>query len=172
MIQHIDLETVLKRTVSELYRDLVTRATGHAVRRGIEEALTGREVGLTVIDFSRVGLVDHSCADEIVAKLLLRAAPRRARHGAFVFRGLSEAHREAIEPVLERHRLAMIVEEGGRLELLGPVAAAPRRAFRALADGACDLMDVARRAGLTLDEAGRAFEELAARRLVPPPYAA
>lgn len=169
MIQHIDLESVLKRTVSELYTDLVTRPTGDAVRRGIEEVLGTAEVGLLVIDFSGVGLVDHSCADEIVAKLLLRGDLADAQPCAFVFRGLAEAHLEAIEPVLERHGLAMIIEGAdGRLGLLGSVSAPSRRVFQALAEGHRDPGEVARRAGLTLAETARALDELAARRLVPP----
>jgi len=75
VINHIDLSTVLRRTVCDLYSDLVTRPTGAAVRDGIEKQLS--ELGdrsLTVIDFSHVGLLDYSCADEIVAKLLMRYA--------------------------------------------------------------------------------------------------
>ena len=73
MINHIDLSSVLRRTVCDLYTDLVTRPTGAAVRDGIEKQLA--ELGdrtLTVIDFSYVGLLDYSCADEIVAKLVPR----------------------------------------------------------------------------------------------------
>ena len=73
MINHIDLSTVLRRTVCDLYSDLVTRPTGAAVRSGIEQLLSEmRDPTLTVIDFTHVGLLDFSCADEIVAKLLLR----------------------------------------------------------------------------------------------------
>ena len=73
MINHIDLTGVLRRTVCDLYSDLVTRPTGAAVRDGIEKQLA--ELGdrsLTVIDFSHVRLLDYSCADEIVAQLLMR----------------------------------------------------------------------------------------------------
>lgn len=73
MINHIDLSSVLRRTVCDLYTDLVTRKTGAAVRDGIEKQLA--DLGartLTIIDFSNVGLLDYSCANEIVAKLLMR----------------------------------------------------------------------------------------------------
>ena len=73
MITHIDVSTVLRRTVCDLYSNLVTRPTGAAVRTEIESQLAGvRGRTLTVIDFSNVNLLDSSCADEIVAKLLLR----------------------------------------------------------------------------------------------------
>ena len=72
MINHIDLGTVLRRTVCDLYSDLVTRPTGAAVRTGIEQQLADTEERtLTIIDFTHVGLLDYSCADEIVAKLLV-----------------------------------------------------------------------------------------------------
>ena len=75
MINHIDLTGVLRRTVCDLYSDLVTRPTGAAVRDGIEKQLADLgERSLTVIDFSHVRLLDYSCADEIVAKLLMRYA--------------------------------------------------------------------------------------------------
>ena len=73
MISHIDVSSVLKRSVCDLYSNLVTRPTGAAVRIGIEHHLD--EIGdksLAVLDFSHVGLLDFSCADEIVAKLLMQ----------------------------------------------------------------------------------------------------
>src|SRR3989442_9459787 len=72
------------------------------------------------MDFTRVGSIDCSCADEIVAKLL------RSRPGVLVLMGISDGHREAIEPVLAGHRLAVLIERpDGTLEAGGaPHAAA------------------------------------------------
>ena len=70
MTHHIDVGSLLRRTVCDLYSNLVTRPTGAAVRKEIEVVLSGlEEPSLTVIDFSQVGLLDFSCAEEIVAKL-------------------------------------------------------------------------------------------------------
>jgi hypothetical protein len=112
----IDLRDMLRRTVSDGYGDLVTRRTGAAVRGGIEQALAGDTDGPpAVIDFSAVRLLDLSCADEIVCKLLLQHGARR-----FLIRGLSPSQRESLEPVLEHHGLAVVVlDASGRLELLG-----------------------------------------------------
>ena len=53
MINHIDLSTVLRRTVCDLFSDLVTRPTGVAVRDALERQLAGsRGPTLTIIDFS------------------------------------------------------------------------------------------------------------------------
>src|SRR5436309_13532095 len=122
------MHAVLQASVSGVYADLVTRPTGRVVRERIEQAIAGREqtdeVTVTRIDFTGVGCIDYSCADEIVAKLL------RDRRVVVVLCGISEGHREAIEPVLAGHGLAALIErrdEGGSgdLEALGaPEAAA------------------------------------------------
>jgi len=132
VIQHIDLQAILRRSVSEVYRDLVTRPTGKAVRTSIEAELrlAADAPVLAVVDFTGVGCVDHSCADEIVAKLLL------AGYGYFVFRGLSDTHRDALEPVLEHHGLIIAVDEGdGRLDLFGAAPEEARAAFQAIQHG-------------------------------------
>src|SRR5688500_10165210 len=135
MITHIDLSSVLRRTVCELYSNLVTRPTGAAVRGEIELQLTElRGRTLTVIDFANVGLLDYSCADEVVAKLLLRYGADDAPGEAyFLFRGLSESHLDAIESVLERHGLAMVLQHAdGGAELMGALTKAERELWRAV----------------------------------------
>jgi hypothetical protein len=115
-VTRIDLGDLLRRTVADGYGDLVTRRTGAAVRCGIEQVLaeSGGQA-LAVIDFSAVRLLDLSCADEIVAKLLRMHGPRR-----FVIRGLSPSQRDALEPVLEHHGLAAVIQGAdGVLDLLG-----------------------------------------------------
>ncbi len=119
----ISLWAILQRTVSDGYTDLVTRRTGVAVRGGIEEELAGTEGEPTFIDFGDVRCLDYSCADEIVAKLVLQ-------HGGwrFFLRGLTPSQKDAIGPVLERHNLAVVsVADGtGRVEFIGPDTEAAR----------------------------------------------
>lgn len=115
------------RTVTSFYSNLVTRPTGRAVRMGVESQIVemhaARPFCLSVLDFTRVRVMDFSCADEIVAKLLLRfAAEDRPAEAYFVARGLQEPHREAVEAVLERHDLLLVAQrDTGRFEMLGPV---------------------------------------------------
>src|SRR3954468_17845439 len=82
MMMHIDVSSVLRQTLScKLYSNLVTRPTGAAVRTQIEALLAeSRERSLTVIDFSHVGMIDFSCADEVIAKLLLRYVAEERGH--------------------------------------------------------------------------------------------
>jgi hypothetical protein len=170
VINHIDLSSVLRRTVCEVYSDLVTRPTGAAVRTQIERQLadvSGRT--LTVIDFSHVGLLDFSCADEVVAKLLLRCeAATPPRELFFVVRGVNDSHLDAIETVLERHGLALVVEVlDGPPALVGAVEDGEKRIWEALClRPARSLREIAQELGLAHDEAARLVESLCRRRLV------
>jgi hypothetical protein len=172
VINHIDLTGVLRRTVCDLYSDLVTRPTGAAVRDGIEKQLA--ELGdrsLTVIDFSHVRLLDYSCADEIVAKLLMRyvraddAPPPRDAY--FVFRGVNESHLDAIETVLERHGLAIVAElDAGSVILIGAVQDEERLVWDTLCRlGKLTALELAQEAGCAGVDAERVLERLFRRRL-------
>jgi hypothetical protein len=170
MITHIDLSSVLRRTVCELYSNLVTRPTGAAVRGEIELQLTElRDRTLTVIDFTNVGLLDFSCADEVVAKLLLRYGADDAPGEAyFLFRGLSESHLDAIESVLERHALALVLQRAdGTAELHGTVTPQEREIWSALYDrGRVSLADLPAALGREDGDAEAAVDGLRHRRLV------
>src|SRR5712692_4820450 len=110
------MHAVLQESVSGVYTDLVTRPTGRVVRERIEQAIAGRagEVTIARMDFAGVGCIDYSCADEIVAKLL------RDRPAVLVLSGITDGHREAIEPVLTGHGLAALIEgPDGTLDILG-----------------------------------------------------
>lgn len=115
-----------------LYSYLVTRQTGRAVRLGIQgrlAELNGRV--LAVVDFREVQLIDFSCADEVVAKLV-RQAGRSARPRAFfLLRGLAEHHVDPVQSALRRQELAVAAErDDGRPLLLGSVSRSPARAWR------------------------------------------
>ena len=174
MINHIDVSSMLRKSVCELYSNLVTRPTGAAVRSEIEQELDRiGDRALTVIDFSHVGLLDFSCADEIVAKLLLQyiATDLPRREVYFVFRGITEAHLEAIEAVLERHKLALVTQRAdGETHLLGILGLEERRAWEIIsqlgAGAVADVADVAERTGLSPDDAERTLDRLWRRRLL------
>ena len=109
MRNHIDVGSALRSAVSENYSNLVTRPTGVAVRVYIEEQIrAATDCSVTEIDFSRVGMMDFSCADEIVAKLVMQ---HESGTPTFVFSGLSESHIEAIDVVLERHGMSLVSHE-------------------------------------------------------------
>ena len=130
----IDVGEVLQRTVTSLYAHLITRPTGRAVRMAIETRLEGAgRRSLSLIDFSEVVLIDFSCADEVVAKLLQKYRDDERHQAFFVFRGVHEPHRDQVEAVLERQGLAAVVEvEEGSWGLLGVHSDRERRAWALL----------------------------------------
>lgn len=163
----IDVGDLVQKTVASLYSHLITRQTGRAVRMAIETQLAGMGArALSLIDLSEVAVLDFSCADEVVAKLV--APPPLAVHADafFVFRGVHEPHRDQIEVVLERQKLAVVAETGeGRFELLGSRSPDEDAAWRVVEERG---MLIAEDVTSVFPEAPRqaALERLVERRLV------
>lgn len=132
----IDVGHLVRRNLASLYSSLVTRPTGQAVRLAIENVLAEEPglVALSIVDLSQVTIIDFSCADEVVAKLLLRFMEKeRPREAFFIFRGIRELHRDPIEVVLERHSLAAVAEtESGDYQLIGSTSWAEEEAWASL----------------------------------------
>jgi hypothetical protein len=169
MMRHIDLSVVLRETVScDLYSNLVTRPTGAAVRAQIEALLRESDRALAVIDFTHVRMIDFSCADEVVAKLLLRySADLPPREAYFIFRGVNDAHWDAIEVVLQQRGLALLVEEETGVELRGELTDGERRAWEVVRRrGQAVAADVAGDMGGDDADAERLLEALHKRRLL------
>lgn len=165
----IELSSLVHRSVANLYSHLVTRPTGQAVRLGIESQIG--EIGalcLSVLDFRDVAVLDYSCADEGVAKLILRYQREdRPADAYFVARGLADHHLEAIEAVLERHGLALVAELEGGPTLLGPVGELEREAWTAVERlGCASAAAVARHLALPGSEVARALGSLVRRRVL------
>jgi hypothetical protein len=124
-----------------------------------------------VIDFSHVGMIDFSCADEVVAKLLLRYVPgeRGNREAYFLFRGVTEDHWDAIEAVLERHSLALVLEsaDGTGAHVGGIVDDRERIAWNKVYElGRAAPADVASALGSPRSDCERLLETLHRRRLL------
>lgn len=149
---------------------LVTRHTGAAVRLLLERQLAALAAGtVAVLDFSRIGVLDRSCADECVAKLLLPlTAETPSRDGYVMVRGVNEGHLDAIEAVLETHGLALVVQfPDGGTHLVGAVSPAERTLWEhvmAHAGGAVD--ELASAVGLVGDEVLPLLDALVRRRLL------
>lgn len=131
----IDVGSLVQRSVASLYAHLVTRPTGRAVRLAIESQLAeAGEPTVSLIDLSEVTILDFSCADEVVAKLLQRyLATDRPREAFFVFRGVQARHRDPMEAALERQELAAVAQrEDGLFELVGARTPDEHRAWSEL----------------------------------------
>lgn len=132
----IDVGALLRSLPASPGADLVTRPTGRAVREAIEGELadTQGQVAVSVIDFNGVRVLDFSCADEVVARLLLRyLPPERPDNVFFLFRAVEEVHGHAVAEVLARHGLAAVCDFGeGAFKLLGPTTPEERAAWSTL----------------------------------------
>lgn len=169
MIQTIYLGRLLRETVASPYRNLVTRPTGAAIRGRIQETRAGSDCLTALLDFSGIELLDFSCADEVVAKLLLDDQERGGRF--VVLRGLREDQHEAIEHVLTHHRLAVAAvapgDEQDGPRLLGWVTADARAAFGCVcARGPLAVGELAQALGWPPARGAEALEALALSRLV------
>jgi hypothetical protein len=101
--------------------NLVTRETGRSMRELIELRLEREPEGAVVaLDFSHVGIIDFSCADEIISKLVARLQGLEYGDKYVVLHGLTPTHEENIAVALERKKLAVLVSRSdGSWRLLG-----------------------------------------------------
>jgi hypothetical protein len=116
-----DLYKILKEELKNGSSDLVTRPSGQVIRTRIEGDIENEKDGEVIaLDFSKIGIIDYSCADEIVAKLISRLLSGEYGDKYIVLTGLNENQKENIEVALERKDLAIIVQmKNGKKILLG-----------------------------------------------------
>src|SRR5512139_4108650 len=134
----------MRVAVSELFREatggatahLVTRETGAAVRAVIAERLQRLERGgVLALDFAGVGIIDFSCADECLAKLVLRLNAGEYGDKYLCLSGLGESQRENIQVALERKKLpALLLGAGSSWECLGTLTPHLRETLRLVAE--------------------------------------
>jgi hypothetical protein len=106
-----DLYKLLKDELGNGSRDLVTRPSGQTIRERIERDIEKEPDGTVVaLDFSKIGVIDYSCADEIVTKLLSRLLSGEYGDKYLLLSGLNENQKENIEVAIERKDLAIAAD--------------------------------------------------------------
>lgn len=167
---HIDVQVALESSLSMPYHDLVTRRTGAAVRTVIEGQLAGLADGsVAFLDFTHIGVLDRSCADEFVAKLMLPLnGDHPTRDGYVIFRGVNDGHVDAIEAVLHAHGLALVVQfNDGDTRLVGAVTDRERWLWELVMHaGRASAAALPAEADLSPEEAQQLLDSLARRRLL------
>ena len=120
-MQTYNLYKLLKEELKNGSSDLVTRPSGQMVRERIERDIVKEKDGEVIaLDFSKVAIIDYSCADEIVAKLVSRLLSGEYGDKYIILTGLNENQKENIEVALERKELAVIANmRDGKQVLLG-----------------------------------------------------
>jgi len=157
---------------ASLYSHLVTRPTGRAVREEIERELRDWEgPAVTVVDLRNVPVIDFSCADEVVAKLVcagLAGGGARRSERFYLFTGLEEHHLDPVESSLHRRSLAAAAERvDGTPCLLGRVEPGSRRVWaHVVRAGRVRPESLVPDELTSVEQARHALEELHARRLL------
>jgi hypothetical protein len=99
-------------------REMTGRSRGIRTREAIEKVLGERKGEFCfVLDFSGIGAIDFSWADEVVAKMVSRLWGGEYGEKFLVLKGLSSSQAENIHVALERKRLAVMTigPEGWRI---------------------------------------------------------
>ena len=115
-----DLYKLLKEELGNGSKDLVTRPSGEKIRRRIERDIEKEPDGSVIaLDFSKIGVIDYSCADEIIAKLVSRLLSGEYGDKYLLLSGLNENQKENIEVAVDRKDLAVMAEmtDGNRVVL-------------------------------------------------------
>lgn len=120
-MQIYNIYKLLKEELKNGSSDLVTRASGQMIRERIERDIAKEKDGEVIaLDFSKIGIIDYSCADEIVTKLISRLLSSEYGDKYIILTGLNENQKENIEVALERKDLSVMVEmKDGRKILIG-----------------------------------------------------
>jgi len=106
-----DLYKLVKEELGIGSKDLVTRPSGQAIRVRIERDIEKEADGAVVaLDFTTIGVIDYSCADEIVTKLVSRLLSNEYGDKYLLLIGLNENQKENIEVALERKDLTIMAE--------------------------------------------------------------
>jgi len=105
----LSLKKVTHDVLKNGTREMTGRSRGARVREAIEKGLEGEKGLLRVIlDFSSIGAIDFSWADEVVAKMVSRLWSGEYGEKFLVLKNLSPSQAENINVALERKRLAVL----------------------------------------------------------------
>ena len=104
----------LKKLTSTLLkngsREMTGRLRGGRIREALEKILGQEKRSLRVVlDFSGMGSIDFSWADEVVAKMISRLWGGEYGEKFLVLKNLDSSQAENIDVALERKRLAILV---------------------------------------------------------------
>ncbi len=114
----------LKKLTHELFkngsREMAGRPRGARIREVIEKMLRDEKGALRVIiDFSRMGSIDFSWADEVVAKMVSRLWSGEYGEKFLVLKNLNPSQAENIDVALERKKLAVLTTGPAGWKIVG-----------------------------------------------------
>ena len=113
----------LKKLTHDLFKngkkEMAGRSRGARLRETIEKILREGDEPCLVIDFSGMGSIDFSWADEVVAKMVSRLWGDEYGEKFFVLKGLTPSQEENIGVALERKKLAVLTTGPGGWRIMG-----------------------------------------------------
>ncbi|MDQ7780853.1 MAG: hypothetical protein RDV41_14245, partial [Planctomycetota bacterium] len=132
-VERIALAAIARETSGDPAGHLVTRASGETVRAKVEGAVAGLpDPVVFVLDFDGTGIIDFSCADELVAKLVSRLIAGEYGDRYMAIANTNDGQRENMHVALERKELAVLAwkdvsvkPQGGEWAQHKPAAAGP-----------------------------------------------
>ncbi len=113
----------LKKLTQDLFRngkrEMTGRSRGARIRQTIEKILQEEESLCLIIDFSGMGSIDFSWADEVVAKIISRLWGNEYGEKFLILKGLTPSQEENIGVALERKRLAVLTIGSAGWRIIG-----------------------------------------------------
>jgi DNA-binding MarR family transcriptional regulator len=111
----------MNRVLANGSKNLVTRDTGKLIREAIESQIQGEPEGtVVVLDFSKVGIIDFSCAEEVMAKMIARLMSREYGDKYLLLSNLTQNQEENIHAALQGKKLmAMSLKASAKPRYLG-----------------------------------------------------
>jgi hypothetical protein len=147
--RNYDLKIFMREEMLNGSINLVTRETGAIIRERLErELIADTDPTVSFLDFSGVGVVDYSCADEVI--------------------GLSSNQMENIEVALERKKLAVLsLKEAGGWYIIGFLNNYLRKTLVSVMEtGSITLRELAEEVGIGLNTGGTRLLNLYKKRLI------
>lgn len=163
------LQSFMREALLNGSTNLVTRETGAVIRERLErELIAESEPTSAFLDFSGVGVIDYSCADEVIAKLISRLLSGEYGDQFVVLENLSPNQMENIEVALERKKLAVLyLQGGGGWQVIGFLNNYLRKTLiSVMQKGSITLRELAQEGGIGLNTGGTRLLNLYKKRLI------
>lgn len=164
-----DIKMFMSEEMINGSNNLVTRETGALIRERLErELMTEADPTVAFVNFSGVGVIDYSCADEVIAKLTSRLLSHEYGDKFIVLEGLSSNQMENIAVALERKKLAALyLQERGGWQIIGFLNNYLRKTLVSVMErGSITLRELAHERGIGLNTGGTRLLNLYKKRLI------
>ena len=167
-LRTLKLKELVQKEVNGNYVDLVTRGVGRVIFAKLESELKKISQGeVLLIDFSGIGAIDYSCADEIFARLISRLQLNEYGEKYVALKNLSSGHKENIQIVLEKKDLAVLLRQRGGWAILGALDDYLLQTLKVIMkEGHLSSSELSERFDLALNTASMRLSNLSKLRLV------